>query len=349
VRRDLLTLAAELARRDEPFVLATVVRREAPSSAQVGDAAVVTASGEVRGWLGGSCTTPTVAREAVRALADGRPRLVALSPDPAEDRRPGVTALPMTCHSGGSVDIYLEPVLPARRLFVFGHSPVARALVRIGKAMEFSVHVVAPDADPTAFPEADAIVTDSAGLAASSPGRPSARTWAVVATMGGGDEEALLAALALSPEYVGLVASKKRFAEMRETLGARGAAPAALARVDCPAGLDIGAKAPGEIAISILAGIVAKRSAAFSSRSVGDAPAAASVSGVLPSRPEPLAAALEGRDPVCGMTVGIATARHRAELSGRSWVFCCSGCREKFLAAPERYGAAAAHAAGDQA
>ena len=132
MRRDLLKLAAELSARDEPFVLATVVRREAPSSAQSGDAAIVTVSGEFHGWLGGSCTQPSVAREAVRALADGKPRLIGLSPNPASDRRPGVTALPMTCHSGGSVDIYLEPVLPARRLTVYGHSPVARALARLG-------------------------------------------------------------------------------------------------------------------------------------------------------------------------------------------------------------------------
>lgn len=338
MRRDLLTLAAELAGRDEPFVFATVVRREAPSSAQVGDAAVVTASGEFRGWLGGSCTTPTVAREAARALADGRPRLVALSPDPAADRRAGVTAVPMTCHSGGSVDIYLEPVLPARRLFVFGHSPVARSLARIGKAMGFAVHAAGPDADRAEFPEADAIVTDFAALAAS----PAARSAAVVATMGEGDEEALVAALGLRAEYVGLVASKKRFAEMRETLASRGATPAALAEVDCPAGLDIGAKSAEEIAVSIFAGIVAKRAAAGASADAArPAAPAATPSGMLPSRAQPPAGAGEGLDPVCGMTVEIATARHRAEVSGRTWVFCCSGCREKFLAAPERWGAAA--------
>ena len=324
MRRDLLKLAAELSARDEPFVLATVVRREAPSSAQSGDAAIVTVSGEFHGWLGGSCTQPSVAREAVRALADGKPRLIGLSPNPASDRRPGVTALPMTCHSGGSVDIYLEPVLPARRLTVYGHSPVARALARLGKGMGMSVHAADQDADREGFPDADRLVTRLSDVERAPRGA------AVVATMGEGDEEALLSALSLESEYVGLVASRKRFAEMRETLLARGAAAAGLDRVDCPAGLDIGAKSSEEIAVSILAGIVQKRAATAR-------PAAG-----LPGLPGQAAAPAAGEiDPVCRMTVEPATARHKADLGGKTWYFCCGGCREKFLAAPERYGAAA--------
>jgi len=321
VRRDVLKLAAELSAREEPFVLATVVRREAPSSAQAGDAAIVTISGEFHGWLGGSCTQPTVAREAVKALADGKPRLVGLSPDPAADRRPGVLALPMTCHSGGSVDIYIEPVLPARRLLVFGHSPVARALARLGKGMGMSVHAAGEGADREAFPDADRLGTSFSQV------EKAPRAAAVVATMGEGDEEALLAAFAVEPEYVGLVASRKRFGEMRDTLLARGAAAEAVDRVDCPAGLDIGAKTPEEIALSILAGIVQKRA---SSR-----PAA------LPGLPSRAAAPAAGEvDPVCGMTVDPATARYKADHAGKTRYFCCGGCREKFLASPERFGAA---------
>ncbi|MGH9400178.1 MAG: XdhC family protein [Thermoanaerobaculia bacterium] len=321
MRRDVLKLAAELSRREEPFVLATVVRREPPSSAQPGDAAVVTASGEFHGWLGGSCTQPTVVREAARALNDGQPRLIALSPSPEADHRPGVTAFPMTCHSGGSVDIYVEPVLPERRLLVFGHSPVARALARLGKAMGFSVHAADREADQAAFPGADRLVTNLAEV------ERSLRGAVVVATMGEGDEEAMLSALALEPEYLGLVASRKRYAEMREALSARGASAAALDRVDCPAGLDIGAKTAGEIAVSILAGIVQK------------AAAAARPPAGLPTHAAPAAAGQI--DPVCGMTVEPATARHRAEAGGRTYSFCCGGCLEKFLAAPERYAAAA--------
>src|SRR5918911_631650 len=165
MRAELLKLAAELAARGEPFVLAVVVRREPASSTQPGDMAVVTESGAFHGWLGGTCTQPTVVREAQQALADGRPRLVALSPDPDSDRRAGAVVRPMTCHSGGTVDIYLEPVLPPPRLVVFGAAPAARALCRLGKAMGYAVEGVDPDARRDGFPEADRVLASTEGEA----------------------------------------------------------------------------------------------------------------------------------------------------------------------------------------
>ena len=160
MRSELLILAAELVRNEEPFALATVVRRQAASSARQGDGALITAAGVFHGWLGGSCTQPTVVREALRAIADGSPRLIALSPEPAEDRRPGVLTFPMTCHSGGTVDIYLEPVLPPSRFLVFGVSPVARALSRVAAAMGFAVDAADPAAERAMFPEAERVWTN---------------------------------------------------------------------------------------------------------------------------------------------------------------------------------------------
>jgi xanthine dehydrogenase accessory factor len=320
MRRDVLILAADLARREEPFVLATVVRRQPASSALQGDMAVITAAGEFHGWLGGSCTRPTVVREALRALADGRPALIALSPDPEGDSRPGVAVFPMTCHSGGTVDIYVEPVLPRPRLLVFGMAPVALSLARLARAMGYAVEVADPNADAAAFPDADRLWTRE------SPGRrPGARAFAVVATMGERDEEAILEALAMEPEYLGVVASSKRFAQIRETLLARGASEESLANIQSPAGLDIGARTPEEIAVSILAEVVA--TLRYDARE--DEP------------PEPDASA-EERDPVCGMMVEVSTAEHRGEVGGRAYYFCCAGCRTRFLAAPERYLADAA-------
>jgi xanthine dehydrogenase accessory factor len=321
MRHDLLVLAADLVRREEPFALATVVRRQPASSSQPGDGALVTAAGEFHGWLGGSCTQPTVVREALAAIADGVPRLIALSPDPAAERRPGILVFPMTCHSGGSVDIYIEPVLPAARFVIFGVSPVARALSRMAKAMDFSVDVADPAADRETFPDAERIWTDR------EPAPPSgSRPFVVVATMGERDEEAVLAALAVRPAYLGVVASAKRFAQIREALLRRGASADSLDRVKNPAGLDIGARTPEEIAVSILAEIVKVRRS--QAEDAGEAE---------PAR----APAREERDPVCGMTVEVASARHVAELAGRKFYFCCGGCRERFLAAPERYRAAA--------
>lgn len=326
MRADLLLLASDLAKQGEVFALATVVRREPPSSARIGDSALITQGGTFHGWLGGSCTQPTVVREALRALADGTPRLIALSPDPRSDRRAGVLALPMTCHSGGCVDIYVEPVLPTPRLIVFGLSPAAQALARLAKAMGYTVDAVDPGADRAAFPEADRVFTNfDASQLRSWPGARGARLFAVVATMGERDETAILSALALEPSYIGVVASRRRFDQIRTTLVAQGAAPAALERIKSPAGLDIGAHTPEEIALSVLAEIVQARRAAQGEHGSGESAAAPSA---------------EAHDPVCGMAVATAAAVHRAEFGGRTYYFCCGGCRESFLGDPERYAAA---------
>jgi xanthine dehydrogenase accessory factor len=324
MRAELLQLAADLARKGVPFVLATVVRREPYSSAQPGDMAVITADGTCHGWLGGSCTQPTVKIHARQALADGQPRLIALLPEPSREKRPGVLAVPMTCHSGGSVDIYLEPVLPAPRLLLFGHTPTARALVQLGKAMGYRVDLVHAEADAASLPQADRVLTDlHAPELRSQPGTGE-RVYAVVANMGEADEDSLAAALACRPAWIGVVASRKRYAEIRAALLARGVAEEALASVRNPAGLDIGARRPEEIALSVLAEIV-KCAREADAKERAPAPVAAPAQGA------------EAIDPVCGMTVAVGTARHKAEHAGRTWFFCNPRCREKFLADPQRW------------
>jgi xanthine dehydrogenase accessory factor len=315
MRADLLQLAADLSRRGEPFVLAVVTWRQAPSSAQRGDSAIIDAGGGFHGWLGGSCTRPTVLREAQAVLRSGTPRTVALAPDPKSLERDGVDVFPMTCHSGGSVEIYLEPVLPQPQLLVFGASPVAHALAQLGQAMGYAVTSIESDAD-----------RDRSGAeTAATARRP---RYAVVATMGEDDEAAIDQAVALSPAYLGVVASARRFAEMRQTLRARGVAEEALATIRSPAGLDIGARTAEEIALSVLAEIVQLRRAAT--------PPAAAVA--------PVDAPATAVDPICGMTVTVATARHLAEHAGQTFYFCCAGCRERFVANPERYATAEARA-----
>jgi xanthine dehydrogenase accessory factor len=322
MRPDLLELAGDLVKRGEPFALAIVVRREPPTSAQVGDSALITHGGTFHGWLGGSCTQPTVVREAQRALADGVPRLVAISPDPDTDHRPGVIPVPATCAGGGSVDIYIEPVLAAPRLLILGASAAAQALARLGKAMGYAVDAADPLAGPAAFPQADRVFTDPETPDLRQPSPHPARLAVVVATMGQWDEQATSLAVALEPTYLGVVASRKRFDQICEILGARGVPQDVLARIKNPAGLDIGAETPEEIALSILSEIVQVHHRAPEEGSA--------------ARPEALQAA-EELDPVCGMTVAVASAVHRADIGGRTYYFCCGGCRERFLAAPERY------------
>jgi xanthine dehydrogenase accessory factor len=294
MRAELLQLAADLSRRGEPFVLAMVVRREPSSSAQQGDMAVITADGQYHGWLGGNCTQPTVKREAQAALLDGKPRLVSLSPEP--QARPGVLALPMTCQSGGTVDIYLEPVLPAPRLMIFGQSPCARAMAWLGEVMGYTVEPVQDPEEP--------------------PAPRSGSTFAVVATMGENDENALEAALAAKPSYVGVVASRKRFAEIRGALIDRGVSPEVLDEVHSPAGLDLGARLPEEVALSIFAQIIQLRNA---------------------DQPKQALPAQTTIDPVCGMTVDVAMARHTVAHQGRDYFFCNPRCKDKFLKDPLRF------------
>jgi xanthine dehydrogenase accessory factor len=305
MRPDLLALAATLSARDEHFALITVVRREPPSSARVGDTALVTASGQYHGWAGGGCTRETVVREAQAAIADGEPRFISLSPahfPGGEAARPGMVALPMTCDSGGTVEIYVEPVLPAPRLFLFGATPAVRCLSRIAQAMGWRVDVAHPDAEAADFPGAERVEKTFV------PHNLPEGAHVLVATMGDDDIEVLRAVLASRPAYVGVIASRKRFAELRTHLGVP---EAALAAVAAPAGLDIGARTPEEIAVSVMAQIVERRRRK-------------AVSPEIPKIEKAI-------DPICGMTVNVATARHRAEVQGVAYYFCCAGCRTRFL------------------
>jgi xanthine dehydrogenase accessory factor len=281
MRPDLLPLAAGLSARGERFALVTVVRREPPSSARVGDTALVTGSGEYHGWAGGGCTRETVVREAQRAMADGEPRFISLSPEGSAPR-PGMIALQMTCDSGGTVEIYVEPVLPVPRLVLFGGTPAVEALARIGEAMGYRV-------------ERGADSLKGAHV--------------LVGTMGDEDLEVLQKVLRGEPAYVGVIASRRRFDQVRETLIACGVPRAAVERVAAPAGLDIGARTPEEIALSVMAQIVQERRK----------------KPVEEKKPE------EAVDPICGMTVAVAGARHSAEVGGKTYYFCCAGCRTKFL------------------
>ena len=358
MRTDILQLASELAGRSRAFALATVVRREPPSSARVGDAAIVTPDGEFHGWLGGSCTRPTVIREALAALADDAPRLIGIVRDPESisHTRPGLTVFPMACHSGGSVEIYIEPMLPARRLLIFGVSPTALALARLAAVLGYRVEAVDPEASETLFPGAGRLVTTDESVQPPATGQDAARCFAVVATLGVRDEEAAWAAIQLKPAYIGLVASRKRFGRIRETLGARGATPEQLDRIAVPAGFDIGAETPEEIALSILAEITRRarggderprREPGHHHEPVAAPAATGAAVPNLERDPTPAAAVSDAlRDPVCGMTVAAAAASPQAEFGGRTYYFCCVHCREQFLAEPHGYAAAAAEAGG---
>jgi xanthine dehydrogenase accessory factor len=304
---DILGLARETAER-EPCVLATVVWRRGPSSGAVGGKALIGADGSVRGWLGGACAEPAVLREAMAALREGTPRLMFLGPadELEERRREGMVSVPIACQSEGALEVYLEPIGPAPHLLAVGRSPAASTLVRLASALGWRGALV-----------------EGPELAAAAP---SERSFVVVATQGHDDEAALEGALAVRPAYLGLVASRRRAEAVLGYLRQRGAAEADLARVRSPAGLDLGRVAPDEIAVAILAEIVALRAS-------GEL-----ASGVAAAAGPRLDAVI---DPVCGMTVDLATARHRLERDGGTVAFCSAGCLAAYESDPARSSASA--------
>lgn len=328
--------AATLSRAGEPFVLATVVAREAPQSARAGAHAIVHADGRVEGWVGGGCVRPTLVREALEALDDKRPRLLRLNPAASPDPRPDVRVYPMVCQGEGAVDVYLEPVLPAPVLAVLGSTPVAAALARLAPAIGLQAVAL----DPTAFPAGDGGLRQLRDRLEASCGGERQR-FLVVATMGDGDEEALEASVAdAAAAYIGLVASPKKAESLFAYLRARGVEATAIARVKAPAGLDLGAVTPDEIALSIAAEIVSLRRSARaeseapreSAARLVESPAALGTQSPVPE---------STTDPVCGMAVDPATARHSVSLAdGRTFHFCSPHCRDAFEREPERYLAA---------
>lgn len=250
MKDDVWVAMEAMAKEGQACVLATVVRAVAPTSAKPGDRAVLTADGLVCGWVGGSCAEPMVKREARAALADGRSRVLQITPDASlADAREGLVVVPMTCHSGGTLEIFIEPQLPRPELFVFGRTPVAEVLVALGQLLNFRCQVV----DPSERAPLEGLTTHRTLESLAIP--PMA--FVVVATHGVFDEEAIMAALSAQPRYLGVVGSRKRFASLTRRLVARGASPADLDRVHAPAGLDLGPGSPPQIALSILAEITA--------------------------------------------------------------------------------------------
>ncbi len=317
------------------FALATVVAVHRPTSAKPGARGIIHPDGAIEGWVGGSCAQPVVVREALRSLQDGQPRLLRLSKDgPAEGRRAdGIVELVMTCHSGGTLEIYVEPRLPAPELWVVGTTPIAQAVAALGVAAGWRVSAFDPVADPTAFPGVDRVVTEG-GLRVVDP---EASPYAVVATQGIWDEEAVERLLLRERvSYVGLIASPTRAAVLRQWLADEGVPAERIAALRAPTGLDIGAETPEEVAISILAELTSVRRGRAPFVAM---PGPATLAGVPVEEPAAQAAPddIVLVDPVCGMTVERDRARHLAEHDGVVYAFCRMGCRTAFLREPELY------------
>ena len=243
--------ANELNASGQAFAMAIVVRHEAPISGKPGDKAIIQADGSIFGWIGGGCTQPVIVKEAKKALKDGKPRLVRITPESTASQN-GVEEYAMTCHSGGTLDIYIEPVMPKPQLVILGKSVVAQTLARLGHVLNYRVVAMAPEAPLALFPDADALLTPID----MSPLTLTAQTFVVVSTQGEHDEAALAEVLQHDLPYVAFVASKKKAEQVFQHLKDDGTSAERLAQIKVPAGLDIKARTSEEIAVSILAEII---------------------------------------------------------------------------------------------
>ncbi len=295
--------AQELAAAREPFVTATVVRVQHPTSVEAGSVALVLADGTIEGFVGGVCAEHSVRAYSMLALRDDRSVLLKIVPDPdgeaaeqgtelaSED---GIVTVANPCLSGGTIEVFLEPAPPAPRVVVVGDTPIARALARIGP--ELGLEIVATDGEDEQPAEGDLAL--------------------IVAAHGRNELEVLERALAVEVPYVGLVASEKRGSGVIAELRDAGVAEDRLDRIEVPAGVPIGSHAPGEVAVSVLARVVEVR------RRHGEGPPQAAVTDT------PGVAV----DPICGMTVAAVDTTLSVERDGATVYFCGEGCKAEFEA-----------------
>mgnify|MGYP001160517772 CR=1 FL=1 len=314
----------QLKKKKEPFAIAMVVRREAPSSGKVGDKAVINKYGEIIGWVGGGCVKGILVKEAEDAMRTGKARLVKIGKSLTPSNLEGVVEYKMTCQSEGTVEVFVEPVLPPAHLMVIGSSAIARALVKIGGIAGFRITGVAQDATMNTFEKVDELITHI-NL---SMVKTTAASFIVVATQGEGDEQALTEALKKNHAYLGFVASRKKMASIKEYLQRSGFDKQKIDSITSPAGIDIHAKKPEEVAISILAQIIQIQNSLSVPSSFQKFESTKEDGGKSPEY---------YINPVCGIPIDMNNPKHIVEYKGEKVYFCCDGCKVKFDAEPDKY------------
>jgi xanthine dehydrogenase accessory factor len=297
--------AQKLAEDGETFVTATVVRAQPPTSVVAGDVALVLADGTVEGFVGGVCTEHSVRAYSLQTMATGQSVLLRIlpfneAPGPGDGRPDveGAVTVQNPCLSGGAIEVFLEPVLPAPRVLVVGSTPIAGAIPRLGA--ELGLNIIVYDGEQLE------VRPDDLALVVAAHGRDELHT--------------LRLGLEAGIPYVGLVASPKRGTGVLAELRADGVPEEQLARIDVPAGLDIGARSPAEIALSILANIISARHEHPVDLQHDPLPEA-------PATEVPIAV-----DPICHMTVAAVPGTPSVERDGETIYFCCEGCKSTFEA-----------------
>jgi xanthine dehydrogenase accessory factor len=341
---DLLELSRELTRQNQPHAWITVISVTSPSSSYIGAQAIVKSDGELSGWIGGGCVQSAARAAALRSIASAIPQRLRLSntKDPSES----VDVRPMACASNGEVELFIQPAAVAPRLRIYGNTPIVRIAAWLAREADFDPLTDDEAADVEALANclasARAPSLAEVPLANTSPparertAAPSVEreTYALIATQGEGDEIALEAALRSCARAVLVIASRRKAERLRTAMKLRGISPERLDAMHAPAGPDIGAVTPNEIALAAVAGLVALRRGHSSPAQ----PAR------RPKTPIAVAQPVTGYvNPVCGAVVDPARALSSLTMRGQTHYFCCQGCRTEFERDPEKYLEIGAH------
>ena len=322
---DLLELSRELTRQNQPHAWITVISVTSPSSSYVGAQAIVAADGELSGWIGGGCVQSAARAAALRCIESAVPQRLRLSntKDPAE----AVDVRPMACVSNGEVELFIQPAAVAPRLRIYGSTPIVRVAAWLAREADFDPLTDHEAADMEALANSSAAKAKSA-LAAHR------ETYALIATQGEGDESALEAALRSCARAVLVIASKRKAERLRTAMKLRGISPERIDAMHAPAGPDIGAVTPNEIALAAVAGLVALRRGRAPSQHMDPAHTKHTRSAPASVETQPVTGYV---NPVCGAVVDPARALSSLTMSGQTHYFCCQGCRTEFERDPEKY------------
>jgi len=316
---EFLKKALSLNAGKEPYATATIVRRKIPSSGKPGDKAIITADGKIHGWIGGGCTRGIVLKESLLSIREGKPRYIQITPNAINNYSSYSKMYSMTCQSGGEVDIYIEPILPRPHIYIFGVSHIAMALSKISLAMNYTVSCVGESSDQSVFEGVQHFLSHTDFV----NHEPSQNNYTIVCTQGEGDAQALYSALANNPRYISFVASRKKANSIFKEVRDKGITFDQLKTVRTPAGIDIKAKLPEEVAISILAEIIQ------------DLRKEKNIDETFESLQ------INNDDyymnPVCNIPIQKSTAKHVIEYKNEKVYFCCDGCKTSFEKTPEMY------------
>lgn len=310
------------------FSIAIVTGRKAPISGKPGDKAIILEDGQILGWIGGGCTQGVVVTEAKKAMKDGKTRVVRISPEKIINPLPDVIEYNMTCHSGGDIEVYIEPVLPQPQLIIVGKSIVAQTLAKLGKILDYTVSIVATNPSLQQFNGADNVIElndfneNSLSLAP--------YNYIIVSTQGENDEGALEKMLSLKNiPYVSFVASRKKAKAVFEYLTEAGFSQEEISKIKVPAGLDINAKTPKEVALSILAEIIQ-----ITRNGLAPLTEISSTKQKEEIQESPAQKEEEKKHfcPNCGM---LGKPEFTWDYKGTTYFFCCKGCETAFKKDPE--------------